>query len=140
MQDGAALQVTPVTNVSGQTVLLDIHSRVTTLLEQAEHLKELVARANEAELNPKELVDVLDRRRVRIQRLSTTLRVPVNRPMLVGGMNSSAPADALNLYLFVRISVQELRNDQVEEVAPPRDDAHPEDKKQEPSEPESDVE
>jgi hypothetical protein len=48
-----------------------------------------------------------------VHRFSTTLRVPVDRTMLVGGMTyQSVPKPGEpNLYLFVRTSVQELRDD-----------------------------
>ena len=59
----------------------------------------------------------IDRPTLIQHRLSTTLRLPVGRRMLIGGMTyESVPEpDDLNLYLFVKTSVQELRDDQPEE-------------------------
>jgi hypothetical protein len=127
IQEGVAFQVTPISNVSGRTVLLDVHSRVLMPEARQVELKEKLERAN-AELSPKEIAEVIDERRFKVSRLSTTLRVPVNRPMLVGGMSMPGTGNE-NLYLFVKVSVQELRNDQEEEAVeatpddPPADDS-----------------
>jgi hypothetical protein len=115
IQEGVAFQVTPISNVSGRTVLLDVHSRVLMPEARQAELKEELERAN-AELSPKEIAEVIDERRFKVSQLSTTLRVPVNRPMLVGGMSMPGTGNE-NLYLFVKVSVQELRNDQEEEDA-----------------------
>ena len=114
IQEGVAFQVTPISNVSGRTVLLDVHSRVLMPEEKQAELKEKLERAN-AELSPKEIAEAIDERRFRVSKLSTTLRVPVNRPMLVGGMSMPGTGNE-NLYLFVKVSVQELRNDQEEDA------------------------
>ena len=51
-----------------------------------------------------------------ISRLSTTLRVPVGEPYLVGGMSQASHRRGKDrLYLFVELHVQELRDD----VEPP---------------------
>ncbi len=110
IQQGLAFQVTPVTNVSGKTVLLDVHSRLSLPAESAE--PEPPRKKGDAVL-PEDVVHPIDRRKLNIQRLSTTARVPVDRPYLIGGMSLAAPeTDGMQLYLFVKISVQELRNDQ----------------------------
>jgi hypothetical protein len=48
-----------------------------------------------------------------VHRFSTTMRVPVRQRVLVAGMNQGQQADGEDsgLYLFVRASVQELRDD-----------------------------
>ncbi|MDB5342981.1 MAG: hypothetical protein JWP89_1358 [Schlesneria sp.] len=110
VQQGLAFQVTPVTNVSGKTVLLDVHSRLSLPAESAE--TEPPRKKGDAVL-PEDVVRPIDRRKLNIQRLSTTARVPVDRPYLIGGMSLAAPeTDGMQLYLFVKVSVQELRNDQ----------------------------
>ncbi len=118
IQEGAALQVTPIAGVSGETVLLDIHSRVCLPEEaQAPALKEVVKQIR-PQGDPAQLVEVIDKSRLLVQRFSTTLRVPVGEPMLVGGMTFSVlpkPGEP-NLYLFVKTSVQELRADEIKPV------------------------
>ena len=121
VHEGLAFQITPISNVSGQTVLLDLHSRITMPVLKAEVLQEEADQVGE-ETQPKQIVAVIDQRRMNVHRLSTTLRVPINRPMLVGGMSAAGTSDAAghSLYLFVKLSVQELRNDREElEPAPP---------------------
>lgn len=117
IQEGAALQVTPITDVSGKTVLLDIHSRVCLPkdVKPAENQQPAPAQQKAVEKmlasgGPAEIVDVIDKSQLAVQRFSTTLRVPVGQPMLVGGMTFSSlpkPGEP-NLYLFVKTSVQEL--------------------------------
>jgi len=111
VQEGAALQVTPIVNVSGEVVTLDVHSRV---VERRDQPSQQAAAPGDAERAPvRGIVDVLVRPELMVHRLSTTLRVPVDRTMLVGGMTyQSVPKPGEpNLYLFVRTSVQELRDD-----------------------------
>lgn len=120
IQEGAALQVTPIAGVSGETVLLDIHSRVCLPEEaKAPELKEVVKQIR-LQGDPAQLVDVIDKSRLLVQRFSTTLRVPVGEPMLVGGMTFSVqpkPGEP-NLYLFVKTAVQELRAEEIQPAQP----------------------
>jgi len=133
IHDGAALQVTPIASNSGKFVVIDVHSRVVQVREPAAAPKELkppkvaagmggmgmggmggvVSMPGTATPSPAEVVAVLDRPRLTVQRFSTTLRLPVEKPMLVGGMTfESAPVPGEpNLYLFLNVSVQELRDD-----------------------------
>jgi hypothetical protein len=117
INEGAVLQVRPIANISGKTVVLDIHSRV--------NVRHDVTPTNEPHNKPTEamqtgksgqiIVPVVDRNlQLLTNRISTTLRVPVERVMLVGGMTfeeQPVPGER-SLCLFVRCSVQELRNDQ----------------------------
>ena len=122
IQEGVAFQVTPISNVSGKTVLLDVHSRVLLPGPMKAELQKELERVGEA-LAPKAIADAIDERQFKVSQLSTTLRIPVNRPMLVGGMtllsNNEVKGRGNNLYLFVKVSVQELRNDQEEEAVKP---------------------
>ena len=104
VQQGAALQVTPTTNVSGKFVILDIHSRVALLRPAAE-------KKPAAAVSP--VIAAIDRPTLSIHRLSTTLRVPIDRRMLIGGMTYEADprGGEPNLYLFATVGVQELRDD-----------------------------
>lgn len=123
VQEGVAFQVTPISNVSGRTVLLDVHSRVQLPGAQKAELKRELEWAGEV-LPPETVAEAIDKRRFSVSQLSTTLRVPVNRPMLVGGMTlpGDGNGDQNHLYLFVKVSVQELRNDQDEEPENPDGD------------------
>ncbi len=115
VQEGAALEITPISNTSGKFVVLDVHSQVTELLASPP-----AARARAAEdgaagglAGPAEIIAALERQRLSIQQLATTLRVPVDEVMLIGGMTSDSPPDAErpNLFMFVKVTVQELRDD-----------------------------
>lgn len=158
VQEGLAFQVTPIANVSGRTVLLDIHSRLALPIQEPKPAPPARPAAADAAadtkpaaeprpggfgdrpafggaasidprgLNRSTAADVartIDARRLLVHRLSTTARVPADRPYLVGGMSlTSNEADGQNLYLFVKVTVQELRNDtekaeKVDEAAKP---------------------
>lgn len=122
IQEGLAYQMTPITNVSGKTVLLDIHSRLT--LPGSHDDTPAAGKSKIETIFPDDIVRPIDRRRVNIHRLSTTARVPVDRPYLIGGLSLPTPeTEGLQLYLFVKVSVQELRNDQ--EPAKPADKDEP---------------
>jgi type II secretory pathway component GspD/PulD (secretin) len=121
IQEGAALQVTPIVTTSGKYVVLDIHSRVNRRLPDAQNAPPAAALADAAKGGdaPAEVVAALDRPRLNVQRLSTTLRVPVRSTMLIGGMtmNDTATANDPTLYLFVKLIVQELRDGKQGEAA-----------------------
>ena len=130
IQEGAALQVTPIVNTSGKFVVLDIHSRVVERDRSAQPAGPLGQPRQVAVVSSAQAVAaVIDRPQLMVHRLSTTLRLPVNRRMLIGGMTyESVPKpDDLNLYLFVKASVQELRDDQPQ----PKSDAPPKPKVEE---------
>ena len=124
IQEGAALQVTPISNTSGKYVVLDVHSQVTDLLKPADGAPRKTApRDDGATLpGPAAVIAAIDRPQLAIQQLATTLRVPADKVMLIGGMTSdSAPdADRPNLFLFVKVTVQELRDDRESREMQPR--------------------
>jgi hypothetical protein len=116
IQEGAALQVTPIVTTSGKYVVLDIHSRVNrrvydTRSRAVPSQPEAVGESDRG-VSPESVVAALDRPRLTVQRLSTTLRVPVDSTMLIGGMTMSKDpvANDPTLYLFVKLIVQELRD------------------------------
>jgi hypothetical protein len=119
IQEGAALQVTPISNRSGKFITLDAHSRV-TLVQPVER------EPAEVDHEVKALVSAIDRPEVLTHRLSTTLRVPVGHPMLIGGMtfDGKPQAGEPNLYLFVTVAIQELRDDLDDEEAAPEEAAN----------------
>lgn len=124
VQEGMALQVTPLTNTSGKYVVLDLQSRLAKLVERSQPALAKPAAA-EDELaaaplatseqptpGPQSVLAALPLQGIDISRLSTTLRVPVGEPYLVGGMSqASHRAGKDRLYLFVELHVQELRDD-----------------------------
>jgi hypothetical protein len=106
IQEGAVLQITPTASTSGRYVVLDVHSRVSQVRERE------IERG--AEPNPIAALPIpaIDRPLLMNQRLSTTLRIPVGQPALVGGMtfeSEPGPGEP-NLYLFVEATVQELKD------------------------------
>jgi hypothetical protein len=121
IHEGASLQVAPLVSSSGKFVMLDVHSSVTTR-EPAPAGRRQAARDDDH--GPSAVVAALDRPRLLTQRLATTLRAPIERVMLVGGMTVSAKpqGDEPTLYLFLKATVQELRDDarKAEAVKPPQ--------------------
>lgn len=119
IQTGAAMQVMPVTNTSGKTVLVDVHSRVVLGPDKAPAAK---VQGVAVGAGPQEVAAAVSETELQVHRLSSTVRVPAGMPMLVGGMSftrQNGTADG-NLYLFVQAHVQELRNDQEEELPAPK--------------------
>jgi hypothetical protein len=116
IREGAAFQVTPISNTSGKFVVLDIHSRVADLQRRKRDNDNADARDGGDLPSPRDVVAAFDRPVLVTQRLSTTLRVPVDRPTMIGGMTfeTDEVEGKPNLYLFVVVSVQELRDDQAE--------------------------
>ncbi len=106
IQDGAALQITPVVTRTAKYVVADVHSRVNLLGAVAP-----AAAAEEA--GPvAQVVAALDRPGLQSQRLSTTLRIPVDTPTLIGGMTFTGDgAGQANLYLFLSAAVRELKDE-----------------------------
>jgi len=112
LQEGAVLQVTPISSVSGKYVAVDVHSRV-VLARQEPKPTMAVPVKPAAEMAPQDAVALLDRPQIVRQHLETTVRLPVDQRMLVGGMTfeSQPKPGEPNLYLFLTASVQELRDD-----------------------------
>lgn len=134
IQEGAALQVTPVTNTSGRYVILDVHSRVNVLRDRppapaAAAEDKPVAQADQNATIVLQQVNKVQQHQLQTHRLSTTLRIPVDQVMLLGGMSfENLPERAEpNLYLFGRVAVQELRDDvpAAEFLTPPAQDDSP---------------
>jgi hypothetical protein len=116
IQQGAALQITPIVTVGGKLVVLDVHSRVLQLQAKSAGPRPAVETAPPVGSIVRDVVAALDRPVLVNHHLETTLRVPVDRRMLVGGMTFTSRPEVgePNLYLFVKVSVQELRDDQPE--------------------------
>ncbi len=113
LQEGAALQVTPMVTSAGKLVVLDLHSRV-VLVRGGPGEKRLARDAAAAGKSAaRDVAATIDRLNIANQHLETTLRVPVDRRILVGGMTfeSQPKSGDPSLYLFVKATVQELRDD-----------------------------
>jgi hypothetical protein len=124
VQEGMALQVTPLTNTSGKYVVLDLQSRLAKLVERSQPAVAKEAKVDDAQADeqpaakeqaapgPQSVIAALPLQGIDISRLSTTLRVPVAEPYLVGGMSQASHRVGKDrLYLFVELHVQELRDD-----------------------------
>jgi hypothetical protein len=116
LQDGAALQVTPLTTSGGKIVVLDLHTRVNRFQEGDDQKPAPAGKAaagNQAEL-VRQLVAAVDRPRLNSYRLATTLRVPIDETVLIGGMSTAGEPqpDEPGLYLFLRVRVHELRDEE----------------------------
>jgi hypothetical protein len=117
IQDGAALQVTPLTTSGGKIVVFDVHTRVNRF--EADERKRLTATVGGKGMPDQaalvsQLVAAVDRPELSSYRLATTLRVPINQRVLVGGMSASGepqPGEP-GLYLFVHLTVQEFRDEE----------------------------
>jgi hypothetical protein len=109
-QEGAALQVTPMVTSAGKLVVLDVHSRVAMLRGGLDRPAAPMPAVSEA----REVAATIDRPNIANQHLETTLRAPVDRRVLVGGMTfePQPKAGQPSLYLFLKANVQELRDDQ----------------------------
>jgi hypothetical protein len=110
IHEGSSLQVTPLVNTSGKFVMLDVHSRVSVREPAIPGGRQVV---HDDDQSPAAIVAALDHPRLVTQRLATTLRAPVDRVILVGAMSFSTKPqeDEAPLYLFLRATVQELRDD-----------------------------
>lgn len=126
IHEGTSLQITPLVNSSGKFVMLDVHSRV-AIRDPAAAAKRPAARDDDG---PAAIVAAIDRPRFMTQHLATTLRTPIDRVMLVGGMTlaTKPQGDETALYLFLRTTVQELRDDarKAALVEPAQPDEHQE--------------
>jgi len=116
VQEGAALQITPIATRTAKFVVADVHSRVNLLSGPADRLGGVQKDGPMGEAV--QVAAAIDRPVLQSQRLSTTLRVPVDHPTLVGGMSFQTPGGEANLYLFLTARVQELRDDEGAELKP----------------------
>jgi hypothetical protein len=116
IQEGAALQVTPMVSTGGKYVTLDVHSRVLRVQESRTPPPAVLPGMMAAPSVVRDLAAAVDRPQIENCHLATTLRIPEGRRMLVGGMTfESIPQPGQpNLYLFVKVQVQELRDDAAE--------------------------
>ena len=120
IQEGAALQITPVVTRNAKFVVLDVHSRVNLFGEspQPAPVKDRGLFGGSG-TTIEQIIAAIDRPALQTQRLATTLRIPVGKPSLIGGMTFATDGEGpANLYLFVTANVQELRDDEGLQVKP----------------------
>jgi hypothetical protein len=106
LHEGAVLQVTPTATSEAKAVILDVHSRVTQLRDDAG--------PEDRKLDPKDnelarLVAELHGKRIEEHHLASTLLVPLQTIVLVGGMSGASQDGERQLYLFVELGIQEAR-------------------------------
>jgi hypothetical protein len=115
VHDGAVLQVTPTLSGRANSAIIDIQSVVTRWDKPGEPV-EITGQANpqEGAQGPvgvaAHVAGRIDRMNYLSQRLATTLRVPLDQPMLVGGMTFEPgrdDGDSPQLYLIVEVTVAE---------------------------------
>jgi hypothetical protein len=129
VQDGAALQVTPLTTSGGKIVVLDVHTRVNRF-DDADQDRPAARPAAKGAADGhgdviNQLVAAVDRPRLNTYRLGTTLRAPIDETVLIGGMSAAGEPqpDEPGLYLFIHLAVQELRDE--ERAAPAVEEKQP---------------
>ena len=87
LRDGVVLQVMPIASISGKYVAVDVHSRVAQMTPAPP-----AAGAGGWPASPlRDLVTAIDRPRLAVQHLETTVRIPADHRMLVGGMTFQEP-------------------------------------------------
>jgi hypothetical protein len=117
IQEGAAVQVKPIV-CEGNHVLLDIHVRAVEVQQpdggqpEPRPSSDLPAKADYRAGVVRELASVVERPIVLNHRLDTTLRVPLGRRVLVGGITRSVePSQGEpNLYVFVEASLVDAQS------------------------------
>lgn len=119
LDEGLIAQIRPTVSRSGEYVALDLHSRL-----------------NDVDLEPQFAYEAsgtrLDRPQLKTHRMSTTIRVPVGATTLVGGISGSRPQEGqdapdreFTLCLFVRASVETVKEAPAETEGKPGDDFSP---------------
>jgi hypothetical protein len=118
LQEGAAIQITPVVSTSGKFVILDVHTRVVEPQhDPAEQPPAAQGKAAKGKHAAIAAAEALDRPQLAAYRFATTVRLPVDRRVLVGGMTYQTDAEdgSSGMYLAVKTSIQELRDDDEED-------------------------
>jgi hypothetical protein len=121
IQEGAALQVRPIL-CGDEEVLLDIHGRVVEVetpdqpqVSPPDHFANTAPKQPGANYGSdiRDLATAVDRPVVNNSRIDTTIRLPLNSRVLVGGITGSTPnsPDEPNLYLFAKVTVQKASKD-----------------------------
>jgi hypothetical protein len=104
VQQGAAIQLLPVTSTKGEYATLDIQSRVALLKESNYEARPSL------DSDIKDVAAAIERPVLSVQRLATTTRVPIDHTLLVGGMTFPGVESHAgeSLYLYVHLSVRDI--------------------------------
>ena len=122
---GAAIQITPLATRGGNFVVLDLHAKVNELVEMQLNEQAGGEADEDNQTNEKQSIFVhlpngekaeveLDNGEYISYRLNTTVRCPKEQVVLAGSMTYDANADGEqpDLYLFVKVSVHTINEDE----------------------------
>lgn len=103
IQSGAVIQVTPLLSPDGATAVLDLTSVVSDWGSTGKPYS-VGGAAGEATTRPADQISAaVDRLNVGVQQLRTTVRLPVGKMVLVGGMTREPGTDTRQLYLLAEV-------------------------------------
>ena len=105
IQEGPAVEIRPIL-CPGDKILLDVHSRVIELQTTTDDAGAAPAKrpaANQPANVVRDLAAVVDRPNMSTHRIDTTLRAPLGRRVLVGGITFGTEPEAGNRSLYVFI-------------------------------------
>jgi hypothetical protein len=112
VQSGAVLQVTPLLSPKGDSAVLDLASVATDWapMDKPFHVPAAAVGTDTNTPTTHPAVDVpafVDRLNVGVQQMRTTIRIPVGKPVLVGGMTRDPGTDTRELYLIAEVTAGE---------------------------------
>jgi hypothetical protein len=108
VKEGPVLEITPRLAALGNEVVLDVRSRVAVRDGATENPDARKLGDEPLYVGARRMAAMIEGRALRVHELATTIRVPLDKPMLVGGMTygeEPKPGEP-NLYLFVDVAVQ----------------------------------
>ena len=108
IRTGAVLQVTPLLWPDGSRAVVDVHSTVCEWDDASNIAAAPLPAAGMAATRPASVpLEQLDRLNLVVQELETTLRIPVGKPVLVGGMTlepTVSVPDGRQMYLILDVT------------------------------------
>jgi hypothetical protein len=110
VQSGAVVQITPLLSQNGQTAVLDLTSVATDWMpmDQSIHVGGAAGDPTLSTTRPLDQISTqVDRLNVGVQQLRTTVRVPVGKMVLVGGMTKEPGTDGKEMYLIAEVTAGE---------------------------------
>jgi hypothetical protein len=113
VKEGPAMQITPRLAATRKEVVLDVRARV-SLREKVTDLPDVKEFGEETFYQgARRMSAMVEGRAMRVHQLATTVRTPLDKPMLIGGMTHGEdpkPGEPC-LYLFVNVAAQQPAND-----------------------------
>jgi hypothetical protein len=120
MEEGAAVQATPLCTRGGNFVLLDLRTQVLNILDPGEAVDRSAAAPDSDPLKaqPHPVAPELDNPKFISYRMSTTVRCPKEKVVLAGGMtfDGAVPRDDMDLVVFVKSQIHTITPDRSEPV------------------------